>query len=235
MNEKRQTVADTLTIGDWSRRRRDIGASFPNDLLEDIKDEEPHLYNEAYQCDVQLATLRREQARRIICDEEYANEMNEMEELRSSVSSIALLPSILTKGWDAPKRNKHGKNWADMENLLKLYAIGLYFKGIEMTPQAQHDYQELSHAAEVASLATGRKKGIPAQKRLEKAKTYLRFGLRTLDAEFQKDPGTRYYDLQDLEREIQETSNDHNAQKLTKSKNMAQRVAQFIRNRYRTE
>jgi len=97
MNEKRQTVADTLTIGDWSRRRRDIGASFPNDLLEDIKDEEPHLYNEAYQCDVQLATLRREQARRIICDEEYANEMNEMEELRSSVSSIALLPSILTK------------------------------------------------------------------------------------------------------------------------------------------
>ena len=69
--------------------------------------------------------------------------------------------------------------------------------------------------------------------KLEKATTYLRFGLRTLDAFFQTDPSQRHFNMADLDAEISDTNDEYNAAKLQKSKNIALRVGQMICNRYR--
>lgn len=208
----------TPTLKDWMERRRAIREAFPDDLLEDLKDDEPELYAEAQDCDNNIIRLKKE--------------------LNSSVSPIALLPSLLTEGWDHPRKHgKHTKNWPDMENILKLYAIGLYFRSTPLTQQAQWDKEELTQAIEKASLGSKRRCPIPAQKRIEKAPTYLRFGLQTLNAFFIQDTTTRQCALHDLDCEIEDAMNNNifNGTKLRKSKNMALRVGKMIRDRYNSK
>ena len=121
-----------------------------------------------------------------------------------------------------------------MENLLKLYAIGLYFRGKQMTPQAVYDSKELSKAAQQASISRRYKNGIPAERRIERATTYLGFGLKTLDAFFDPSEQNGQIALNDLSREVREayTGNTFNADKLQRSKDMAMRVGRIICARY---
>lgn len=208
-------MSTETTILDYYRRRNEIRESFPDDLLEFLQEEEPALCAEAEDCDNHIAEHKRL--------------------LKLSVAPVALLPSIVTPGWNAPRRNKFSKNWPDMENLLKLYALGLYFKGKPMSYQANHDQEELTSVVETASISPKHKNGIPAQKRLENAKTYLRFGLRTLDAFFTPDSAKRQYEMHDLDCEIYDTSNEYNADKLRRSKDMALRVGRIICERYNSK
>ncbi len=201
------------TFSDYRERRQIIRQTFPDDLLEDLKDSEPELYHEAFVCDMYLSGLKTK--------------------LQSSVCEETLLPSLLTQGWDKPKKQKFSKNWADMENLLKLYAIGLYFRSSPLTQQAIHDYQELSFAAQQASTSPKNKKGIPAEQRLQKAGCYLAFGLKTLDAVFQDDAYDKEFALNVLCQEIQNTRNEYHAEKLSRSHTIALRVAKIIHNRYK--
>ena len=203
------------TLSDWVRRRNEIRQVFPDDLLEDLKDSEPELYTEAQICDQNIVHFKKE--------------------LQASVSPNALLPSLLTNSWDRKKRNRFSKNWPDMENLLKLYAIGLYFKDQPLTLQAEHDKQELSAAIQKASISAKHTTGIPAERRLANAKTYLRFGMNTLEAFFEPDSIQRDYEMAVLDAEIYETTNNFNAEKLIKSKNMALRVGRMICNRYKSK
>ena len=201
------------TLSDYVRRRNEIRQMYPDDLLEDLKEEEPTLYGEALSCDVFIANYNRS--------------------LESSVSPIALLPSILTKGWNQEKRNPFCKNWADMENLLKLYAIGLYFKDRPLTYQSEHDKKELSDAIKLASISSKNKKGISPEERLKNAKTYLLFGMNTLNIFFMPDSAKKSFDMSALDTEIHETTNDFNAEKLRRSKNIALRVGRMICDRYK--
>ena len=204
---------DTPTFKEWAIWRQNLRSIYPDDLLEDIQESEPTVYNEALRCDANILQLKKK--------------------LNDSVSPIALLPSLLTEGWDRPQvPGEHKINWADMENLLKLYALGLCFKDQQMPLQATHDFQELSDAAQKASISRKYKKGIPAQRRLEKATTSVRFGMKTLDIFFQPDSPYKQFDMSVLDREISDTSNEHNAIKLLKSKNIALRVGKTIRDRY---
>lgn len=203
------------TLSDWLARRREIRKMYPDDLLEDLQESEPALYYEALVCDENIARLKRQQ-------------------LESSVSKIALLPSLLTKGWDNPlHQHKTSKNWPDMENLLKLYAIGLYFKQRILTPQAEHDTKELTEAVE--QIGQRKSKNMTAEKRLQQARTYLRFGMRTLDAFFVRDSQQREYAMHDLDEEIQlaMSGNYHNGSKLEKSKALAMRIGREICERYK--
>jgi hypothetical protein len=203
------------TLSDWLARRREISKMYPDDLLEDLQESEPALYYEALVCDENIARLKRQQ-------------------LESSVSKIALLPSLLTKGWNHPKHNHNrSKNWPDMENLLKLYAIGLYFKQRILTPQAEHDTKELTAAVE--QIGQRKSKNMTAEKRLQQARTYLRFGMRTLDAFFVRDSQQREYAMHDLDEEIQfaMSGNYYNGSKLEKSKALAMRIGREICNRYK--
>ena len=203
------------TLKDWIARRREIRRMYPDDLLEDLQESEPALYYEALVCDENIARLKREQ-------------------LESSVSKVALLPSLLTKGWDNPiHRHKTSKNWPDMENLLKLYAIGLYFKQRILTPQAEHDTKELTQAVE--EIGQRKSKNVTAEKRLQQARTYLRFGLRILDAFFMRDIQQREYAFRDLDKEIDSayTGNYFNGTKLQKSKILALRIGRDIKQRYK--
>ena len=204
----------TPAFKDWIERRNNIRETFPDDLLEDLKDEEPELYQEAQVCDENIIRLKNE--------------------LENSVSPIALLPSLLTEGWDRPRApGNRSKNWPDMENLLKLYAIGLYFKNQPLTQQALHDQKELSDAAQKASISKKHKKGLSAQTRFQRAKTYLRFGMKTLDIFFQPNSPQKEYDMSSLDAEIYDTTDYYNSEKLRKSKNMALRVGRIICNRYK--
>ena len=203
------------TLSDWLARRREIRKMYPDDLLEDLQESEPALYYEALVCDENIARLKRQQ-------------------LESSVSKIALLPSLLTKGWEHPRHNHNrSKNWPDMENLLKLYAIGLYFKQRILTPQAEHDTKELTAAVE--QIGQRKRKNMTAEKRLQQARTYLRFGMRTLDAFFEKDPCQKQYALNDLDEEVQlaMSGNYYNGIKFGKSKALAMRIGREICNRYK--
>ena len=201
------------SFSDYRERRKIISEIYPPDLLEDLKESEPELYNEAQDCDNHIADFVRE--------------------MKQSVAPKALLPSVLTKGWNRTKKHKFNKNWADMENLLKLYALSLYFKGQALPYQAQVDKAELTDAVEAASVSQKHKNGIPAQKRLAQAKTYLRFGQKTLDVFFAPDSDRKGYDMEALNREIYETSNEYNAEKLRKSKEIALSVGRFICKRYK--
>ncbi|MBE6446799.1 MAG: hypothetical protein E7021_05305 [Alphaproteobacteria bacterium] len=203
------------TLNDWLARRREIRKMYPDDLLEDLQESEPALYYEALLCDENIARLKRQQ-------------------LESSVSQIALQPSLLTKGWDNPlHQHKTSKNWPDMENLLKLYAIGLYFRQRILTPQAEHDTKELTKAVE--QIGQRKSKNMTAEKRLQQARTYLRFGLRTLDAFFVRDLQQREYALHDLDNEINYalSGNYYNGSKLEKSKALAMRIGREICERYK--
>ncbi len=200
------------TIFDYFRRRNEIRASFPDDLLNDLEDDEPALFAEAQECDQRIAQYKMH--------------------LESSVAPIALLPSIVTEGWDRPKKKKSDINWSDMENLLKLYALGLYFKDQPRTYQADYDQEELENVVQRASVSSRRKKGVAAQQRLDKATTYLRFGMKTLDAFFLPTSSAKEYTMRDLDAEICDTENEYNAAKLRKSKNMAMGVGRFICQRY---
>lgn len=204
------------TLKEWATWRQNLRSIFPDDLLEDLQEDEPQVYFEAQTCDENIIRIKNE--------------------LENSVSEQALLPSILTEGWDIPQRHReHRKNWPDMENLLKLYALGLYFKEKPMTPQAIYDSKELSQAALQASISHRHKKGIPAEQRIERAPTYLRFGLRTLDAFFNPSRIKRELDLRELNQEIRDaySGNYYNAVKLQKSKDMALRVGRIICSRYK--
>ena len=119
-----------------------------------------------------------------------------------------------------------------MENLLKLYAIGLYFRQTILTPQAEHDIKELTQAVE--QIGKEKSKNMTAEKRIQKARTYLRFGLRALDAFFTKDPQQKAYALQDLDKEIDNafTGNYYNGSKLQKSKALAMRIGRETCQRY---
>ena len=163
------------TFSDYVRRRNEMRQIYPDDLLEDLKDEEPTIYEEAMNCDAFIS--------------------NHVRSLESSVSPIALLPSILTKGWDQRKKHRSAINWSDMENILKLYAIGLYFKDQPLTDQAEHDKKELSDAIKIASISSKHKNGISAEKRLQNTNTYLRFGMNALDIFFAPDSSNKKYDL----------------------------------------
>ena len=200
------------TLSDWLARRREIRKMYPDDLLEGDREA---IILWLLVCDENIARLKRQQ-------------------LESSVSKIALLPSLLTKGWNHPRHNHNrSKNWPDMENLLKLYAIGLYFKQRILTPQAEHDTKELTEAIE--QIGQRKSKNTTAEKRLQQARTYLRFGMRTLDAFFVRDSQQREYAIHDLDEEIQlaMSGNYYNGSKLEKSKALAMRIGREISNRYK--
>ncbi len=203
------------TLSDWIARRREIRKMYPDDLLEDLQESEPALYYEALVCDENIARLKRQR-------------------LESSVSKLALQPSLLTEGWNHPKHiHNRTKNWPDMENLLKLYAIGLYFRQRILTPQAEHDTKELTKAVE--QIGQRKSKSLTAKKRLQQARTYLRFGLRTLDAFFMQDIQQREYAFRDLDEQINSAyaGNYFNGSKLEKSKALAMRIGHKINQRYK--
>ena len=74
-----------------------------------------------------------------------------------------------------------------------------------------------------------------AEKRLQQARTYLRFGMRTLDAFFVRDSQQREYAMHDLDEEIQfaMSGNYYNGSKLEKSKALAIRIGREICSRYK--
>ena len=199
-------------FSDYRERRQIIRQIYPDDLLEDLKDKEPELYREALMCDYYLAKMR--------------------PHLENTSVQTPLLPSLLTRGWDRPKRQKFAKNWPDMENLLKLYAIGLYFENKDITYQAIHDQKELEVAIQQASVCPKYKNGICPKKRLQKAKTYLAFGLRTLRTYCQPDSIEKEDDIDALNETIQQTGNEYKAKKLIRSRDMALRVWRQICMRY---
>ena len=204
------------TLKDWIERRNNIRKAFPDELLEDLKDREPELYAEAQLCDQNILHLKKE--------------------LKNSTSQQALLPSLLTEGWNLPRpRGDRTQNWPDMENILKLYAIGLYFRSTPLSFQAEHDRQELTQAVEQASISPKNRHPISASTRIQTAHTYLHFGLKTLDAFFMKDPIEREQTMHELNREVEDAlwNNPFNGSKLQKSQNMALRVGRIICNRYK--
>ncbi len=221
------TKSSDFSLQDIAQIHRDFHQIYPSDLLEDLSDSEPTVYQEA-QILNQLLIDRRSN---VVPQPEHTDC------LQSSASFVPKQTDILTPGWSRIQR-KGQKNWADFQNLMTLYALNQLFPYQIDLPQAQYDYQRLVFAVErFDELKHPTKRHhLSASERLQGKGTYVVFGQRTIDACLHNNPVDVEEQLYLLNREISdaEAGNFYNAQKLRRAYNISQPIVSRLKQRYKT-
>ena len=183
---------------------RDHNQIWPADLVEDLQDDDPHVYLQS-----QIYT-------------DLILHKNEMP---------IFLPTLVVPGWNNMEK-KRQKNWADFENLLLFYAIGkIQLDSFsDMAVQKEKDLKDLRSAIEKFPILKG-KRPETAEDRVSKNTTYLAFGKNMLDSLITNNQGAQhdlYREIQDAEE-----TNVFNASKLRRSQVIAYRVFDTLQKRYK--
>ena len=181
-----------ISIRDSVQMHRDFYETFPRDLVEDLAEEDPQLTQTSESLDTLLTQTR--QGLKEIKDSEKAVQWKfplpqphcplvpESFQQKYSVQfprphePAYLRTTLVVPGWNVIL-NEGQKNWADMENLITLYALGRLFKGKEMPEQAKKDKAELIRVVEEYDRLKRPqvKKHLTAEQRLASTKTYASF------------------------------------------------------------
>ena len=192
------------------RLAQDHSQVWPSDLVEDLKEDDPHV---------------------CLQSQMYADLISQKK--REYKESNFSLPTLVVPGWDKIEK-KGQKNWADFENLLLFYALGKiqFSPSYETTFQRKKDTEDLRQVIEKFPILKG-KKPESAEERIGKNTTYLAFGKSVLDSLIRDDQGAQH----DLYREIQdaEETNSFNASKLKRSQTIARRVFSTLKKRYKND
>lgn len=153
------------------------------------------------------------------------------QQLRSSTSLTP--PSIVSPYFDRPHK---GINWPHYENILKLYALGVLYKG-ELTQQQQQDKKDLEEAIEYVyriKHPRARKQKSAAEIIKKIRGKYIPYGKNVITALNIQDEGIRSSVMNDLEEDILRTHNPHNAIQLGKVMKKSRAIVSLLRNRYRS-
>lgn len=159
-------------------------------------------------------------------------EQTQKQKLQSS--TILTPPSIVSPNFDKPHK---GINWPHYENILKLYALGVLYKG-ELTRQQQQDKKDLEKAIEyVYRIKHPRARRHKFAKEIvEKAcGRYIQYGKNIISALNITDEGLRASMMYDLEEEISKTHNPHNARQLDKTMHKSRNIVTMLRKRYQSK
>ena len=183
---------------------RDHSQIWPADLVEDLREDDPHVYQQS---------------------QTYTNLL-----LQKNNPPPVFLPTLVVPGWNN-MAIKGQKNWADFENLLFFYTLGkIQLDPLSgMASQKEKDFNDLRCAIEKFPILKGQK-AETAEERVSKNTTYLAFGKNVIDSLLANNLGAQY----DLYREIQdaEETNAFNGAKLRRSQTIANRVFNTLQARY---
>ena len=217
-----------FSLSELIQLNRDFCQIWPTDLLEDLEEKEPQLFQEYRQLQILTEKAIREAEKK---DRDFLRSVGVISTLPERPSSpfASSQPSLISFGWDEIHPRK--TNWADFQNLLFFYALGKLHlaETDERRPQKEADLAELRWAIEGLSLI---KKAKPqtAEERVAQRTSYLLFGKKMIDALMMRNEEALY----DCDREIQdaEETNSYNARKLKHTRFLAAKVVRTLKNRY---
>jgi len=243
-----------ISLTELAQIRRDYAQTWPEDLVEDLEDSDPHIFEETQRQKTLLAekcqAIRTQQAPELIQEDLFdeTSELVQKDKTPPSLKKEKIQPScpvapvfapdtLVARGWNN-MQIKGRKNWADFENLMYLYALGKLFTAETIPAKAQQDKKELTYVVEEFDRLKHpkRKKHASASQRLASFKTYVAFGKRTIDASCETAPSSRAWELHELERECSDAmeNNIHNGLKLERAYHIARRVLYNLRTRYKS-
>ena len=217
--------------------------SYPSDdVIEDLKEQDAIAYQNIRDAQSEYARLEV-----LFSAQEKQNEETDFDAMLTSAfpqqpmqtrkqdlkkgSIFTPLEPIVNLGYNAPHK---GINWPHYENMLKLIAIDYFVQGAPSSQQ-EEDKKNLQNAVEDFVNLKYKKKHLTAQEILERdTGVYMHFGKSVLFALAVSDAQVSKYFLDELNAEISETSNEHNANQLRKMMHKAKFVFSTLQQRYRS-
>ena len=237
-----------ISIQDSAQMSRDFYEVFPRDLVEDLSEEEPQVAQTSENLDTLLSRTR-QGLKELEKAEKWKFPLPQPhcpimpESFQQKYSGQVVKPrepanvrkTLVASGWNVILR-KGQKNWADLENLITLYALGQLFKGKSMPEKAKQDKAELIRVVEEFDRIKRpqAKKHLTAEQRMDSTKSYAFFAQKTIDASCISDEQLRIEALRDLEEECHEAmaGNEFNGWKLKKAYRIARQVMKTLHQRY---
>ena len=141
-------------------------------------------------------------------------------------------PSIVSPGF---KKKYTGINWANFENILKFYALGVLYKGA-LTQQQEKDKADLARAIEEVYKTKHPTRPKTAQEIVDNVKgTYIQYGKDIIHALGVPDREIRSALMSNLESEITQTRNERNADQLRKVMRKSTDIVSLLRARYKSK